>query len=100
MPKIRHGCLLNVNYEEGSLKFKELFDEARKMSDAIPMVKEYHQYKQTDDACPYGYGFIQEFNSVEDYQKFFEHPKHIEYGEKYWAAGAKDFMDINFIEFD
>ena len=100
MPRIRHGCLVNINYEEGTERFKEFFDEAKKMSYSIPMVKEHHQYRQTDENCPYKYGFIQEFENEEDYREFIEHPRHIEYGEKYWSSGVKDFMDFNFVEFD
>ena len=100
MPKIRHGCLVNIKYEEGSPDFREFFDEARKMADAIPLVKEHHQYRQTDEACPYGYGFVQEFDSEEDVKEFSDHPLHKEYGEKYWGAGVIDFMDFNFEEFD
>jgi heme-degrading monooxygenase HmoA len=100
MSKLRHGCLLNIKYEDGSKEFIEFFAEAKRMVEDIGLAREHHSYRQTDENCPYKYGFVQEFDSIEDLQKFIAHPRHDEYVEDYWLAGIVDFVDFDLFEFE
>ena len=100
MPGIRHVVPVILNYEEGDPRVKEFFDKAKEMLGSIPEAIEYHHYKQTNPNSPYTHGFVLEFKSEEDYQKYLEHPQAEEYTEKYWNPGLKECLDFNFEEFD
>jgi len=100
MPALRHIVPVSLNYEEGDPRIQEFFDAAKKLLSAIPYVQEYHHYKQTQTETSFQYGFVLEFKSEEDFQKFFNHPNELEFTEKHWNAAVKDFLDCNFVEFD
>jgi hypothetical protein len=97
---LRHTTFVNLNFEEGDPRFDEFFDAAKRMMGTISQVRKYHHFKQIVPETPYKYGFMLDFDSVEDFEKHFEDPQLIEFAEKYWESSVKEYIDFNLIEID
>jgi len=92
---IRHTVVFKLKCPKGSPEEEEFFKQATTLS-LIPVVHHFESLRQTSKKNDYDFGFSMEFESRIDYQKYNQHPDHINFVETYWKKYVDKFMEIDY----
>jgi hypothetical protein len=92
---IRHSVLLKLKANIGSEAKKVYFDEVEKLAH-IPDVKKFEILKQTSTKNKFEYGISMEFDTLEQYDTYTNHPQHVSFVQDFWIPNVEDFLEIDY----
>jgi heme-degrading monooxygenase HmoA len=97
--KIRHTVVFKLKHPQGSPQEKIFLDAARELS-SIPGVLRFECLREVSPKNNYDYGLSMEFESLQAYQAYQNNPAHDAFVQTYWAAHVKDFLEIDYEQFE
>ena len=92
---IQHTVVLKLKYAKGSPEEKEFLEAAAELS-SIPGVGNFQSLRQIGRKNDYDYGLSMEFDSMEAYEVYNQHPDHIKFVETFWAKYVEKFLEIDY----
>lgn len=95
---IRHTVAFKLKHPKGSPEEKVFLDEINKLS-SIPVVKNFECLLQTGKKNNFDYGVSMEFDSMEAYEEYNQHPDHVAFVQTYWIPNVEDYLEIDYEPF-
>ena len=92
---IRHSVLLKLKADIDSVAKKVYFEAAEKLAE-IPNVKKFEILKQTSTKNKFEYGISMEFDTIEQYDSYNNHPQHVVFVQDFWIPYVEDFLEIDY----
>lgn len=92
---IRHTVTFKLKHENGSKEEGEFLDEARKLS-SLPTVQKFECLKEVGKKNDYDFGLSMEFDDMDAYAAYNNHPEHIGFVQNVWIPQVIDFIEIDF----
>ena len=92
---IRHTVVFKLNCVQGSAE-ETAFLKAASMLAAIPTVQNFEALRQVSSKNDFEFGFSMEFDSVEGYKTYNDHPAHTDFVETYWKVWVEKFLEIDY----
>jgi len=92
---IRHTVVLKLKYPKGSPEEKEFLTAAARLS-SLPGVHKFESLRQTGKKNDFDYGLSMEFDNMEAYEGYNQHPDHIRFVQTYWAKYVEKFLEIDY----
>ena len=96
---IVHTVTFKTKHTQDSQAEKD-FLEAGSRLQQLPMVKNFHCYRQISSKNDFDFGFSMEFESDEAYQAYNNHPMHCQFVESRWKAEVVDFLEIDYVKYE
>lgn len=96
---IRHTVAFTLKHAKGSPEEKEFLNEIRKLA-AIPVVHKFECLRQTSKKNNFDYGVSMEFDTMEAYEEYNQHPDHLAFVETFWVKYVEDFLVIDYEPFE
>lgn len=96
--KIRHIVIFNLKYPKGSSEAQAFIIHAKSVLEDIPYADEFMQCLEISPKNKYDYGFAFDFSSKKNYDKYNNHPDHINFVQQCWNNEVTDFMEIDLEE--
>ncbi len=91
---IKHSVLFTLNFPQGSPEEKEFLKAAAALA-AIPGVENFESLRQISPKNNFEYGLSMQFADRELYDGYSNHPAHLEFIQRYWITGVKEFLEID-----
>ncbi len=95
---IRHTVVFKLKYSKGSSEEREFLEAAMKLS-SIPGVQHFECLRQTSKKNNYDYGISMEFDTINAYEGYNQHPDHVAFVKTFWMESVTDFMEIDYEPF-
>ena len=92
---IRHTVAFKLIHENGSIE-EQLFLEAVSKLSNLPTVQKFECLKEIGKKNNFNFGVSMEFNDMNDYEAYNNHPEHIEFVNKIWIPEVIDFIEIDY----
>jgi hypothetical protein len=92
---IRHTVAFKLKSIKDSTEEFNFFYAAKKLAN-IPGVENFECLKQTSKKNNFDYGLSMEFENNELYEKYSNHPDHINFIQQYWLKEVEDFLEIDY----
>ena len=92
---IQHTVVLKLKYPKDSLEERDFLEAAAKLS-SIPGIHNFQSLRQISKKNDYDYGLSMEFNNMEDYETYNQHPEHTKFVTTYWAKYVDKFLEIDY----
>lgn len=96
---IRHTVAFTLKHAKGSPEEKEFLNEIRKLAE-ISVVHKFECLRQTSEQNKFDYGVSMEFDTMEAYEEYNQHPDHIAFVETFWVKYVEDFIVIDYEPFE
>lgn len=93
---IRHTVQFKLKHPPGSPEEQDFLKAALKLT-TIPGVTRFEQSRQVSSKNPYAFNFSMEFADQAAYDGYNNHPVHISFVQKRWAAEVEDFLEADFV---
>ena len=93
---IQHSVIFCLQHELGSEQAEQFLEDGRAALSAIPVVQNFHVYRQVSPKNDYHYVFSMEFANQEDYASYNTHPNHVDFVEKRWITEVTRFLEIDY----
>jgi hypothetical protein len=94
---INHTVAFSLKHERGSHQESNFLIEAKKLR-SITTVKNFKVLKQLSNKNNFDFGLSMNFDSVQDYEYYNNHPIHINFVQSCWLMEVNDFMEIDYME--
>jgi heme-degrading monooxygenase HmoA len=92
---IQHTVVLKLKYPKESREESAFLEAAAKLS-SIPGVHNFQSLRQIGKKNDYDYGLSMEFDSMEAYEAYNQHPEHKKFVATYWAKYVEKFLEIDY----
>jgi len=92
---IQHTVVFKLKYPKDSLEENEFLEAAAKLS-TIPGVHNFQTLRQIGRKNDYDYGLSMEFNTMEAYEAYNQHPDHTKFVTTYWVKYVEKFLEIDY----
>lgn len=92
---IIHSVILKLKSELSSEDRQAFFDGVYTLS-AIPNVQKFQVLKQISQKNKFEYGISMEFETMEQYETYSNHPIHVHFVQHFWIKSVEDFLEIDF----
>lgn len=92
---ICHSVVFKLKYAKNSKEETKFLDAAKELS-SIPGVINFKCLRQISKKNNFDYGIFMEFNTMDDYGAYNNHPDHISFVQTYWAEYVVDFLELDF----
>ncbi|TLP82725.1 Dabb family protein [Maribacter sp. ACAM166] len=92
---IKHTVTFKLKYAKGSEE-ETIFLKAAAELRAIPRVKNFQCLRQISPKSNFDYGLSMDFDSMEDYNVYCDHPEHTAFVGTYWAGYVEDFLELDY----
>jgi hypothetical protein len=92
---IRHTVVFKLKDQLSSIKEKDFFIAIKKLS-SISGVQNFECLKQIGKKNNFDFGLSMEFNSIEEYENYNNHPMHVHFVKEYWMKDVEDFLEIDY----
>ena len=93
--EIRHMVVFNLMHPEGSEEEKEFLEDSVRILGSIPFASDFMLCREVSPKNGFDYGLSFDFASEEDYEKYNNDPRHVEYVNERWLKEVTDFMEID-----
>ena len=97
--KIRHMVVFKLMHPKGSDEEKKFLDDSVRILGEIPYAKEFMACLEVSPKNGFDYGFSFDFMSEDDYKKYNEDSRHVNYVNERWLKEVIDFMEVDLEEF-
>ncbi|WP_339650924.1 Dabb family protein [uncultured Maribacter sp.] len=92
---IKHTVTFKLKYAKGS-KEESVFMKAAGELRSIPGVENFECLRQISTKSHFEYALSMDFDSMQTYSTYSEHPEHTTFVSQYWAAYVEDFLELDF----
>lgn len=92
---IRHTVTFKLKHQNGSTKESAFLDAARKLS-SLPTVQNFECLKEIGEKNNYDFGLSMEFEDMNAYEAYNNHPSHISFVQNNWIPQVIDFIEIDY----
>jgi hypothetical protein len=92
---VRHTVAFRLKDQISSFEEKNFFHEIRKLV-SIPGVKNFECLKQISKNNNFDYGLSMEFDTIELYEQYSDHPDHNRFVQKYWTKYVDDYLELDY----
>ena len=93
---VQHMVIFSLKHARDSKATATFLNDARKILRAIPGVTNFQVFTQVSKKNDYDFGFSMVFSSRGDYEKYNNHPDHVNFVEKRWKTEVSRFLEIDF----
>ena len=93
--RVRHTVAFTLVHPAGSPS-EAAFLEAAEWLAAIPGVEDFEVLAEVSPKNDYRFGISMEFADRSAYERYNEHPDHVEFVERRWNAEVADFLEIDY----
>jgi len=97
--EIRHMVVFKLTHAKGSEQEKKFFEDSERILKSIPYATDFMICNEVSAKNGFDYGFSFDFMSDEDYQKYNNDPRHINYVNERWLKEVTEFMEIDLKSF-
>ena len=92
---IHHSVVFKLKHAAGSQLEIEFLRAAQKLAD-IPGVNNFKCLRQISKKNNFDFGLSMDFESIENYQSYNDHPDHVHFVENFWVPEVTDFIEIDY----
>ena len=92
---IRHTVTFKLKHPQGSKNESEFLDAARKLS-SLPTVQKFECLKEIGRKNNFDFGLSMEFEDMNAYEAYNNHPSHISFVQNVWIPQVIDFIEIDY----
>ncbi len=92
---IRHTVVFKLIHGRRSQGESAFFAAVAKLS-AIPGVRNFEIMRQISPKNEYDYGLSMEFQSMQEYEVYNQHPAHTTFVRDIWIPSVERFMELDF----
>ena len=92
---IYHSVAFKLKHAAGSQLEIEFLRAAQKLAD-IPGVNNFKCLRQISKKNNFDFGLSMDFESIDDYQSYNDHPDHVHFVEDCWVPEVTDFLEIDY----
>lgn len=92
---IRHSVVFRLKYSKGSPKESTFLSEVEGLN-SIPGVTNFECLLQTSKKNNFDYGIFMEFENLETYEAYNNHPLHLAFVQNFWINYVEDFLELDF----
>ncbi len=92
---IRHTVVFKLKHAANSEAEADFLQAARTLAE-IPVVQNFECLRQVSQKNIYDFGLSMEFDTMEDYQTYNDHPDHVDFVQNRWLKEVSDFMEIDY----
>ena len=96
---IKHTVTFALKHEPGSPEEKDFLEAGKRLAD-IPVVNNFECLCQISDMSNFTFGFSMEFDSMEDYETYNNHPDHVAFVNDRWKPEVIEFLEIDYTAYD
>jgi Stress responsive A/B Barrel Domain len=93
--RIRHTVAFTLVHPAGSAG-EEAFLEAAERLAAIPGVEDFELLAEVSPKNDYRFGISMEFADRSAYERYNDHPDHVDFVQRRWAAEVADFLEVDY----
>lgn len=95
---ILHSVIFSLKHERGSEAERQFLEDGQRILTSIPVVSNFHVYKQVSAKNTYDHGFAMEFASQADYDAYNVHPLHEQFVNERWVTEVEKFLEIDYMK--
>lgn len=92
---IRHTVVLKLKYPKGSAEEQTFLAAAQKL-EALPGVQKFECLRQIGKKNNFDFGLSMEFENMEAYEGYNNHPKHTNFVQTFWLRDVAEFLEIDY----
>ena len=92
---IRHTVTFKLKYQNGSLEENEFLEQARKLS-SLPTVSKFECLKEISQNNDYDFGLSMEFDDMDAYEAYNNHPMHVSFVQDYWIPQVVGYIELDY----
>ena len=92
---IRHTVAFKLSYPSGSNEEVEFLKQAQELS-SISVVNNFECLRQIGRKNDFNFGLSMEFESVDDYEEYNNHPDHVRFVKDVWIPSVEEFMEVDY----
>ena len=93
---IVHSVFFTLKHEAGSDEASAFFAKAEKLA-VIPGVVDFQVLKEVSPKNVYTFGFSMKFATQADYDRYNNHPDHVDFVQKVWMNEVAEFQEIDYV---
>lgn len=92
---IRHTVVFKLKYNIGSTEEQEFLAAAQKLA-VLAGVQKFECLRQIGKKNKFDFGLSMEFENMEAYEGYNNHPMHISFVQTYWLRDVAEFLEIDY----
>ncbi|MFC0183151.1 Stress responsive A/B Barrel Domain [Pseudarcicella hirudinis] len=92
---IRHSVIFKFKSQISSEE-KQVFFKACDKLTAISGVQNFEILRQISPKNRFEYGILMEFENMDHYDYYTNHPDHLYFVENHWLKSVEDFLEIDY----
>jgi Stress responsive A/B Barrel Domain len=92
---IGHSVIFKFKTSVDSVDAQNFFTAAKKLA-TIPGVQNFESLRQVSKKNKFDFGLSMKFANEDLYQKYNNHPTHVQFIKDYWLNYVEDFLEIDF----
>ncbi len=92
---IRHTVAFKLKHKSGSIEEKSFLEAASELAN-LPTVQKFECLKQISPKNNFDFGLSMEFENMQEYESYNNHPEHIIFVNKVWIPQVTDFIEIDY----
>lgn len=92
---VRHTVVFTLKHQKNSMEEVNFFKAAKELA-TIEGVDKFECLRQTNKKNQFDYGLSMEFETLEMYDNYTNHPMHTRFVQDVWIPGVEDFLEIDY----
>ena len=92
---IIHTVTFKLKHPSGSTEESAFLEAARKLS-TIPNVQKFECLKEISKNNNFDFGLSMEFEDMDNYQAYNNHPEHVSFVQTMWIPQVSDYIEIDY----
>ena len=96
---IVHSVFFKLKHEVASAEESAFFAKAEKLA-VIPGVVDFQVLKEVSPKNAYAFGFSMKFAAQADYDRYNNHPDHVDFVQNVWMNEVAEFQEIDYVVTD
>lgn len=93
--RIRHTVAFTLVHPPGSSEEEAFLDAAARLG-SIPGVEAFELLAEVSPKNDYRFGISMEFADKGAYERYNDHPDHVEFVQRRWVNEVSDFLEIDY----
>jgi hypothetical protein len=96
---IIHTVVFKIRHPKESAEEQEFLRDGTALG-KLPMVQNFHCFRQVSIKNNFEFGFSMEFASQKEYDAYNQHPEHVRFVETRWKPEIEDFLEIDYVTYN
>jgi heme-degrading monooxygenase HmoA len=93
--RIRHTVAFTLVHEDGSAEERDFLEAAQHLA-TIPGVEAFELLAEVSPKNGYRFGISMEFADRSAYDRYNEHPDHIDFVQQRWLTEVSEFLELDY----